>query len=436
MKSPAITLLLVFALSQAQTRSVETEFGRFWAAAPAEAEKIAADIVKTGITFDEALRRLKTGRTYQAKSSGVVMLSNKTKDGFEHNYAVNVPANYDPSKRYQVRFQLHGGVGGRANNQPRGNGEIGALAGPAEQFYVMPYSWGEAPWWSNDQVLNLDAIVDSLKRAYNIDENRVVVAGVSDGGTGAYYFGMRETTRFASFLPLNGYIMVLANDEIDDGEIFPINLRNKPLFVVNGGRDPLYPIHVVEPYVKHLMNKGVETAYYPQPEAGHNTAWWPEVKGTFEKFVSGHPRNPDPDTLVWETADLSHNRAHWLIIDGLADQPGDPKELDDINLLLPDPLSDFSRPLTLFERPRKPGLVELHRSGNTIQATSKGVSSFTLLLSPDKFDFTQPVKVLVDGHNVYNGRVERNLETLMKWAARDNDRTMLYAAELKIKFGH
>jgi hypothetical protein len=247
---------------------------------------------------------------------------------------------------------------------------------------------------------------------------------------------MRDTTPFASFLPLNGYIMVLANDEIDDGENFPINLRNKPLFVVNGGRDPLYPIRAVEPYVKHLMNNGVETAYYPQPDAAHNTAWWPELKDTFEKFVSAHPRNPDPDKLVWETADLSHNRAHWLVIDKLGEQPGDPKDLDDIDLLVPEPMSDFNRPLTLFEHPRKPGLVELRRTGNTIQATTKGVSAFTLLLSPDKIDFKQPVKVVVNGHETFNGRVERSVETLLRWAARDNDRTMLYAAELQIKFGH
>ena len=76
---------------------------------------------------------------------------------------------------------------------------------------------------------------------YNVDENRVVVSGVSDGGTGAYYVAMRETTPFASFLPLNGYWMVLASGDIDDGMLFANNLRNKPLFAVNGGRDPLYP---------------------------------------------------------------------------------------------------------------------------------------------------------------------------------------------------
>ncbi len=433
--SLTVTLTL---LAEAQTRPGDAAFQKFWAAAsPVEAEKIAGEIVKTGIPFDDALQRLKAGRAYSAKPSGVVVLKNKTKDGVEHNYAVNVPANYDPGNRYQVRFQLHGGVGGRVNNEPRGTGEIGNLAGPAEQFYVLPYSWNRAPWWGDDQILNLEAIVDSLKRVYNIDENRVVVAGVSDGGTGAYFIGMRDTTPFASFLPLNGSITVLTSNDIDDGEIFPVNLRNKPLFVVNGGRDPLYPMSAVEPYLKHLIRNNVSLDYHPQPEAAHNTAWWPEMKDVFEKFVTGHPRSPDPDNLVWETADLSHNRAHWLIIDKLGDQPNDARDLDDMNQIRdPDPLSDFTRAIDLFERPRKPGIVELKRTGNTIEARTRGVSAFTLLLSPDKIDFSKPVKVVVNGHELQNARVEKSVETLMKWAARDNDRTMLYAAELKIKFGH
>ena len=112
-------------------------------------------------------------------------MNNRTSDGVEHHFAVNVPDDLR-SRRAAIRsaFQLHGGVGGRATNAPVGTGTIGALAG-AEQIYVVPYAWADAPWWSDDQVLNLAAIVDRLKRLYNVDENRVVVSGVSDGGTGA-----------------------------------------------------------------------------------------------------------------------------------------------------------------------------------------------------------------------------------------------------------
>ena len=61
-----------------------------------------------------------------------------------------------------------------------------------------------------------------------------------------------------------------------------------------------------------------------------------------------------------------------------------------------------------------------------------GIAAITLLLSPDAFDFNQPVEVVANGRTVFNGRVEKSVKTLLKWAARDNDRTMLYGAELRI----
>jgi hypothetical protein len=272
-------------------------------------------------------------------------------------------------------------------------------------------------------VVNLDVILDTLKRTYNVDENRVVVAGVSDGGTGAFFIAMRRTTPYSSILPLNAFIMVLSNGGIDDGQIFPNNLRNKPLFVINGGRDPLYPVANVEPFTKHLMSSGVDIAYYPQPEAGHNTAWWPEMKDTAEKFVAGHPRDPHPDTLTWEAAGSAHNRAHWLIIDRV-DARTAGANLSDANI---------SGTQLLFDRPRPSGRVDLVRTGNTVRAATRGVSAFTLLLSPDEFDFAQPVRVVANDRVAFDARVKVSLETVLKWAARDNDRTMLYGAEIKIE---
>jgi hypothetical protein len=55
------------------------------------------------------------------------------------------------------------------------------------------------------------------------------------------------------------------------------------------------------------------------------------------------------------------------------------------------------------------------------------------LISPDAFDLSKPIKVVANGRVVFDGRVEPSLATLLKWAARDNDRTMLFAAELHVK---
>ncbi len=498
--------------SAAQSSAADVAFAAFWSASsPAEAARLTDPIVRAGVTFDEAYRRLQRGRSYIARDPGVVLMVNRT-DNVEHHYAVTVPDAYDPARRYQVRIQLHGGVGGRATNAAVGNGTVGALAG-AEQIYVVPYAWAEAPWWSPDQVLNLAAIVDRLKRFYNVDENRVVLSGVSDGATGALYVAMRETTPFASILPLNGYLMVLALRDVDDGLIFANNLRNKPLFAVNGGRDPLYPTRVVEPYLEHLKRGGVSIEYHPQPNAAHNTAWWPEVKDTFEAFVREHSRQPLPDTLTWEIGNsAAFGRAHWLVIDRLGAQKGDAKALADLNEMPMPPSADFGArsiakrvnrivpgsnaeriglkagdvllrvndrsvaaapdiaealadeppgskitlmiardnapvelegiyqpqivetpPKPLFARGGVPGRVDLARAGNVVTATTRGVAAFTLLLSPDQFEFAKPVKVVANGKTVFDGKVEKNVRTLLKYAALDNDRTMLFGAELHIK---
>jgi hypothetical protein len=423
----AVALLAAYLLPvQTSANKVDAAFKEFWlASSPQQALKLSDAIIKSGVTFDDAFARLKKGRSYMPEKSGIVRMMNRT-NGIDHHFAVNVPENYDPARKYPVRFQLHGGVGGRADNQPRGSGAIGQLAG-AEQIYVLPTAWNTAPWWSDDQVQNLRTIVDQLKRTYNVDENRVALAGVSDGGTGAFFIAMRETTLFASFLPLNGFVMVLANKDIDDGQNYPSNLRDKPWFIINGGRDRLYPTSTVEPFTRHLMRNGVSIDYHPQPQGEHNTAWWPQMKDVFEQFVAAHPRDPHPDTLTWTAASGTtlHNRAHWVIIDEWGRRDGEARSLPDPNIV---PGAG-----ELFQNSRPSGRVDLVRKGNIVEAVTQNVTSFRLLLSPDRFDFSKPVRVVVNGRPAYERTIEPNIRTLLQWAAIDNDRTTLYGAELKIK---
>jgi len=62
----------------------------------------------------------------------------------------------------------------------------------------------------------------------------------------------------------------------------------------------------------------------------------------------------------------------------------------------------------------------------------RDVAKFTLLLSPDAIDFTKPIVVTVNGKRVHNGIAKKDISTLMRLAARDNDRTAIYGAELPI----
>jgi len=510
---------LALASIAAAPSAVDTAFAAFWSAAnPQEATAAADGIVKLNPSFAEAYARLKKGREYSAEvPKGVVRLSHRFAQGtFE--YTLDVPETYTPSRAYQVRVQLHGGVSGREDGSIRGSGAIGQLAG-VEQIYVLPVSWRDAQWWSIAQLENVRAILDSLKRTYNVDENHIVMSGVSDGATANYYFAMRDTTPFASFLTLNGALAVLQNDSLNvDGELFPQNLVDKPFFMVNGARDPLYPPDIVEPYIDHLKQNGVEVVYHQQPQGVHNTSWWPQEKDAFEAFVRDHPRKPFPERLTWETdMTADTNRAHWLVIDKLAgDQPANPdlsprasSTWPDLNVFRPDLLGSFglkvqgttivrvagassastfffepgdvvtavqgqpvakdanlgevfshfaegrlkvtvsrggqptelsgyykggaASPVLLFPHAKPSGRVDLVRTGNSVRATTRGVAEFTLLVSPDGFDLSKPVRIVANGRTVFDGRVKESLATLMKWAAHDNDRTMLFAAEIHVK---
>ena len=515
LRSQALAAMAGVALFAAQTSppAVDAAFSAFFhTRTPKEAAAAADQIVASEVGFDETFRRLEQGRAYSRDvARGVVQESYRGESG-EYFYTLDVPATYDPARKYQVRVQLHGGVGRIETNTPPRTGSNSPLSG-VEQIYVMPRAWRDAPWWSGRQVDNLQAILDRVKRTYNVDENRVVLAGVSDGGTGAYYIAMRETTPFASFLPLNGFIKVLENETAEaDGDLFPNNLLNKPLFVVNGGRDPMYPTSVVDPYIDHLKRAGVGLVYRPQPDAAHDTSWWPAIKDSVERFVADHPRVALPDALTWESGPPNiPSRVHWLVINrlGSAEPAGPP--LPDVNRMSTPPAPDFGirasgaritrvvkgsnaeqvglrsgdvivainnqpaasgddvadllrgypagRPLlltvtrggesmrltgryaptvlpgesdTMFPRQRESGRVDLIRTGNRIDAKSRGVAAFTLLLSPDQFDLNRAVTVVVNGRTVYEGIVQRDIRTLLEWSARDNDRTMLFAAELPV----
>jgi poly(3-hydroxybutyrate) depolymerase len=489
---------------------VDDAFARFWSAKDtASAAKAASDIVKTGIAVEDAFARLSRGRSYpKAVATGLVD-GDRGAGGRTFRYRLEVPASYDPSKAYQVRIQLHGGVN-RSPDAPRRGTGIGRLAG-AEQIYILPEGWNEAPWWSDLQVENIRAILDIVKRTYNVNENLVALSGVSDGGTGSYYVAMRDPTPYASVLPLNGSLLVLRSVGVV-GDLFPTNLRNRPFFVVNGGRDPLYPAAGVEPVLAHLDEGGVTITYHRQPEAGHDTTWWPQEREAFEKFVTSHPRVPFPDRITWETSDIRESgRVHWLVINSVRSSARQDPDLSDLNDFSPhamdfgvrmsgvrvervssqssadriglaagdtivsiddraiatnadlvealgmhavgsairftvsrgarevrlsgtfDPTPVQADPTTLFKHRNRSGRIDLRRTGNVVDVQARGVGAFTLLLSPTQFDFAKPVKVTVNGRTAFESPVKADLATLMKWAARDNDRTMLFGAEIRIE---
>ena len=489
----------------------------FWEArTDDEVSAASADILATNATIEEVWPRLRAGRTYDRSApTGRLLLSRTNRDGLEHEYVVLIPDNYAPANRYPVRVYLHGGV----SRPKRENGEFWrneARITRNDAVVVIPSGWSESLWWQDSQIENLSGILHDLKRTYNLDENKVFLLGISDGATGAYYQGFKATTPWAAFLPLNGHPVVLANPATDsDGDIHVTNLRNKPLFVINGDEDPLYPTSSVRPFLSLFDAAGVLIDFRAQPNAGHDTSWWEDEAPAMDAFMAEWSRRPLPPRLSWETETTDrYNRAHWLVIDELGAVEGEPSleshntivdptqlnlginmlgvmdsglklieiggdsiasaaglQSDDnligiegefnpsvedltqalqgfapgqqipilvqrggeeleLALVYPEQAAPQSR--EAFPQSGPSGRVELQQQRNQVTVSTRGVTRFTLLLSPDQFDFTQPVTVVTNGVTVFDDIVEPDVEALLRWAAIDRDRTAMYGAELSI----
>ena len=118
-----------------------------------------------------------------------------------------------------------------------------------------------------------------------------------------------------------------------DGDLFVSNLVNRPFFVVNGMRDPLYPAARVAPYLEALETAGVSLTFHPQATGGHDTSWWESERPAYEAFVHDHPRPAHPPLLSWTTERTDrYNRIQWLVIDELGVRGSD-AALADINTI-------------------------------------------------------------------------------------------------------
>ncbi len=322
----AVAAASAFQRGGTEEPALDAAFAAFWAADSEQAVASAIDAILAQEPAARAVRsRLRGGREYAADvPTGRQLRSRRNRDGVEHAYVLQVPAAYDPRTRYPLRVYLHGGV-----MRPRP--ADGAWWRSEERWVrddaivVAPASWNESVWWQRSQIENLAGLLNDLKRIYNIDENRAYLMGVSDGATGAYYHAFKGTTPWAGFLTFIGHPAVLANPSTGvDGEMHVANLRGKPLFVVNGARDRLYPAVVVQPYVRLFAEAGIEVEFRPQPDAGHDLSWWDAEVEHVEAFIAATRRRPLPDELTWETETTREfNRAHWLVVDELGDVEGE-----------------------------------------------------------------------------------------------------------------
>lgn len=401
---------------------------------PAQKTAVFEEILSSGNEFDEIYAALQVGRPYSADVPTGRIARSVTIEGVLHPHVVLVPEDYTPEKRYPVRFEVHGGLG-----VPPWDPDEQAWAGNwqpvSDQIVILPAGWVDSMWWEPRQALNFLGALKLAKRRWNIDENRIVFSGNSDGGAAAFFQAMRTPDAWAGYAAFVGPPDRLVRAEMRPaGQMHVCNLAGQRFHLGYGEKDSLVPWKHMKRYLELFEEAGAEIDWFLQKGKGHSLGLSDEQVNAFLDFLLKTKRDPLPDKLTWATESTEdYARRSWVIIESL-----DPRE--------PEPDRDDRLPrwgtriqLRGATVPRVPyGRVDVERSGNEIRVQSWGVGDLRLLLSPGsedapEFDFEQPIRIWRDGELVFEELVRKDVATLLEWAYRDEDRTRLFAAEVLLR---
>lgn len=251
-------------------------------------------------------------------------------------YAVYVPPDYDPARRYPMLVALHGGssngnlfaglmLGARVPWESyRDNWDRPHTPGITPQWIVVaPDGFGNSMWRFLGERDVLDVIADA-QRHYAIDPDRVVLAGLSNGGLGSYTIGTRHAWRFAAVAPMAGapswtmYLGAHPNaeerrmlDPMSGWRLFE-NARNTAFHAHHGRRDPgrMRPRYV-EALAAHASALEVPFTldWYP---TGHDLVGPVRRRSAIFEGLAERRRAQSPEAVTLITGDYRAARQHWV----------------------------------------------------------------------------------------------------------------------------
>lgn len=199
-----------------------------------------------------------------------------TVDNTLQPYQVFVPSSYDKSKQFPLIIALHG-MGGDENSYFSAYGQ-GAFKTEAEKHgYVVACPKGRKPasMYVGDAEKDVMDVLAEVRRAYNVDPDRIYLTGHSMGGFGTWSVAMNHPDVFAALAPVSG-----GNDNPSNMS----KIAHIPQIIVHGDDD--HTVAVERSRVMVAMGKklGAEIKYIEVPGGDHGSVVAPNFPAVFEWF--------------------------------------------------------------------------------------------------------------------------------------------------------
>ena len=111
---------------------------------------------------------------------------------------------------------------------------------------------------------NLDAMVAYAREHWNIDESRVLLTGMSDGGTFSYVSGLRPDSPVTHLAPSSASFHPMLT-EVADAD----RLAGLPVYIMHGVLDWMFPIDVARAARDAFTAAGADVTYREIEDLSH-----------------------------------------------------------------------------------------------------------------------------------------------------------------------
>jgi len=305
---PSIERLVEDADLRRATPTVPDRDGRF-----------VRDTLKTARAYAD---RLAAGQDPYRTATGVLVKAYRADwDGTLQPYALYVPRGYDPARPWPLIVALHGAYSNPLHNLRRvfgldnrpGETDDEAARNPlplpeVPALVVSPFGRGGLMGYDGLGEEDVMRVIADVRRAYNIDPERMTLTGLSMGGGGAWAIGLRHPEMFAALAPVCGISdfarMLPAADkpfydlpqlEALSPPAIAQNAAHMQVMIFHGTDDPTVPVQDSRKMVaryRALGWLGKNVSYTEYPGVKHD-AWIPAYKGAaLLRRLAGMRRDP------------------------------------------------------------------------------------------------------------------------------------------------
>jgi phospholipase/carboxylesterase len=195
-----------------------------------------------------------------APNSGVIHDNNGP--GSRGGFSLYVPEYYTPDRTWPLVMALHGGSGnGRGFlwtwlREVRSHGAILVAPTATGSTWALMGDDADTP--------NLSRILDAVRTRWNIDPTKLLLTGMSDGGTFCYVTGLESGSPFTHLAPVAATFHPLMAEMADARRLLGL-----PIYLVHGRLDWMFPVQVARQTREALSTAGADVTYRELADLSH-----------------------------------------------------------------------------------------------------------------------------------------------------------------------